>query len=210
MNLRPIAAFLILVSTAVAAPTPGSAQIAPDDAKKFIQSMGDQAIDILQQKATMSLEQREDKFREILKNAFAIPLIGRHVMGAYWPKATPQQQAQYLELFSEWIVKTYAIRFGGYSGEKFAVGDSKVNDQDKDVFVSTRIDRPNGKPSVAAAWRVRKIDAAPKIVDIQVDGVSMLVTHRSEFSAVGAQGGVNGIIESLKARIAKLQQTKSG
>ena len=192
MSLRPFAVLSFLLFAAVAAPAPAAAQVAPDDAKNFIQSMGDQAIAVLQQKA-MSLEQREEKFRDILSDGFAIPLIGRFVLGALWPKATPEQQTQYLSLFQEWIVKTYAIRFGGYSGEKFSVTDTRINGQDKDVFVGTRIDRPEGKP---------------KIVDIQVDGVSMLVTHRSEFSSVGTNGGMNAILTSLKARIAKLAQTK--
>ena len=208
MYLRPFAALSFLLAAFLAAPPPAAAQIAPDDAKKFIQGMGDHAIAILQQKS-MTLERREDQFRDILKDAFAIPLIGKFVMGNLWPKASPDQQTQYLGLFSEWIVKTYAIRFGGYSGEKFSVADTKINDQDKDVFVGTRIDRPEGKPPVMASWRVRAIDGKPKIVDIQVEGVSMLVTHRSEFSAVGSQGGVNAILDSLKQRIAKLQQQKS-
>lgn len=205
MYLRPFAALSLLIVAFLAAPPPAAAQIAPDDARKFIQGMGDRAIAVLQQKS-MSLEQRENQFRDILKDAFAIPLIGKFVMGTMWPKATPEQQAQYLGLFSEWIVKTYAIRFGGYSGEKFSVADTRVNGEDKDVFVATRIDRPEGKPPVMASWRVRAIEGKPKIVDIQVEGVSMLVTHRSEFSAVGTQGGVNAILDSLKQRIAKLQK----
>lgn len=206
MILRPFAVLSFLLIAAVAAPAPAAAQVAPDEAKKFIQSIGDHAIEVLQQK-TMSLEQREDKFRGILTDAFAIPLIGRFVLGTLWPKATPEQQTQYLALFQEWIVKTYAIRFGGYSGEKFSVTDTKTNEQDKDVFVGTRIDRPEGKPAVMASWRVRVVDGKPKIVDIQVEGVSMLVTHRSEFSAVGTNGGLNAILDSLKQRIAKLKQS---
>lgn len=209
MSLRPFAVLSFLLIAALGGPAPAQAQIAPEAAKTFIQSMGDQAIAILQQKS-MSLEQREDRFRDILADGFAIPLIGKFVLGSLWPKATPEEQALYLSLFQEWIVKTYAIRFGGYSGEKFSVTDTKINDQDKDVLVGTRIDRPEGKPSVMASWRVRQIDGKPKIVDIQVDGVSMLVTHRSEFSAVGTNGGMNAILNSLKQRIAKLQQQKAG
>lgn len=193
----------VAAAAILAVPRPGAAQIAPDDAKGFIQSMGNEAIKVLQQPGN-TLGQREERFRTILADGFAIPLIGKFVMGSFWAKATPAQQQEYLKLFSEWIVKTYAIRFGGYSGEKFNVVDTSVNAEDKDVFVGTRIDRPEGKPPVLAKWRVRPIDGKPKIVDVQVEGVSMLVTHRSEFAAVGAQGGVNGIIDSLKQRIAKL------
>lgn len=209
MTVRSLFKCLLVVAALASAPaglSTAQAQITPDDAKKFIQSMGDQAIQILsQQDATLA--QREDKFRDILRDGFAIPLIGQFVSGNYWKQATPDQQREYLTVFSEWIVKTYAIRFGGYSGEKFNVADTKINEQDKDVFVGTRIDRPAGKQPILATWRVRSIEGRPKIVDVQVDGVSMLVTHRAEFGSVGAQGGMNGIIDSLKGRIAKLAQT---
>ncbi len=204
MVLRSVLAALFVAALAVS-PISAQAQITPDGAKRFIQSMGDQAIEVLSQK-DVTLQQREDKFRGILSDGFAIPQIGQFVAGNYWKQANPEQQKEYLSIFSEWIVKTYAIRFGGYSGEKFAVADTKVNEQDKDVFVATRIDRPAGKQPILASWRVREIAGKPKIVDIQVDGVSMLVTHRSEFNSVGAQGGVAAIIDSLKGRIAKLAQ----
>jgi len=204
MIVRSLVSALFVAVATVAAPPAAVAQVAPDEARTFIQTMGDQAISVLSQKGN-DLAQREDKFRGILKDGFAIPLIGQFVMGNYWKQASPEQQQEYLQVFSEWIVKTYSIRFGGYSGEKFSVSDTRVNEQDKDVFVATRIDRPEGKAPIQASWRVRAIEGKPKIVDVQVDGVSMLVTHRSEFASVGAQGGVNGIISSLKGRIAKLQ-----
>jgi phospholipid transport system substrate-binding protein len=203
MNFRPLILSLLIAVAVVAAPRPSAAQIAPDEAKGFIQTMGNEAIKVLQQQGN-TLAQREEKFRDILADGFAIPLIGKFVMGSFWAKATPEQQSEYLKLFSEWVVKTYAIRFGGYSGEKFNVVDTNVNAEDKDVFVGTRIDRPQGKPPILAKWRVRPIEGKAKIVDVQVEGVSMLVTHRSEFAAVGAQGGVNAIIDSLRQRIAKL------
>jgi phospholipid transport system substrate-binding protein len=206
MVLRSVLAALFVAALGFAAAAPATAQISPDGAKKFIQSMGDQAIDVLSQKDA-TLQQREDKFRGILRDGFAIPQIGQFVAGNYWKQASPDQQREYLSTFSEWIVKTYAIRFGGYSGEKFSVADTKVNEPDKDVFVATRIDRPAGKQPILASWRVREIGGKPKIVDIQVDGVSMLVTHRSEFGSVGAQGGVGAITDSLKGRIAKLAQS---
>lgn len=205
MVLRSVLVALFVAVLGLAAAPPATAQITPDGAKQFIQSMGDQAIEVLSQKDA-TLQQREDKFRGILSDGFAIPQIGQFVAGNYWKQASPDQQREYLTIFSEWIVKTYAIRFGGYSGEKFSVADTRVNEQDKDVFVATRIDRPAGKQPIQASWRVREIAGKPKIVDIQVDGVSMLVTHRSEFNSVGAQGGVGAIIDSLKGRIAKLAQ----
>jgi len=105
-------ALFVAIGASVAGAGGAAAQISPDAAKQFIQSMGDQAIEVLQQKDA-TLEQREDRFRGILKDGFAIPQIGQFVAGTYWKQASADQQREYLNVFSEWIVKTYAIRFGG-------------------------------------------------------------------------------------------------
>ncbi len=73
----------------------------------------------------------------------------------------------------------------------------------KDVVVSTRIDRPSGPP-IAAEWRVRATDNRLRIIDVSVEGVSMVVTQRSEFASVIQRNGVEGLIEVLRAHTTKM------
>ncbi len=200
--LRPA----ILIAAIVAPLVFGGEARAQATASQFISVLGQQAISTLQSTAG-SLEQREQQFRGILAQNFDVPFIGRFVLGQHWRRATPQQQADYLALFEDFLVLTYSRRLGGYTGETLSiVGERPAND--RDTVVRTRIDRPSGAP-IDADWRVRLIDGHFKIIDIEVAGVSMALTQRSEFASVIGRNGLNGLIEVLRARAAKLSASPS-
>lgn len=167
----------------------------------FIEQLASQAIKVLSSQDG-SLKEREDKFRMLLRNDFAMNDIGRFVVGTYWRRMSPEQRTDYLDLFGEWILKTYSIRLGGYSGEQFQVLNTTPAGQ-HDVLVKTRIDKSAGN-GFNASWRVRKIDGGYKIIDIYVEGVSMAITQRSEFESILQRQGVDGLLGMLKDKVQKM------
>ena len=169
----------------------------------FIEQLASQAIKVLSS-PNGSLQEREDKFRTLLRNDFAMKDIGRFVVGTYWRRMNPEQREEYLKLFSEWVLKTYSIRLGGYSGEQFKVLSTSPAGQ-HDVLVKTRIDKSSGN-GFNASWRVRKIDGGYKIIDIYVEGVSMAITQRSEFESILQRQGVDGLIGMLKDKVKTMSQ----
>ena len=58
-------------------------------------------------------------------------------------------------------------------------------------------------------WRVRRIDQRFKIIDVVVEGVSMLVTQKAEFSAVLRQRGIDGLITILRSQLDRLDAAKA-
>src|SRR5690606_36917759 len=89
---------------ATAMPLPGAAEVSQqvvDGAAAFIADLADRAIAVLSLPDD-TLEQREDAFRQLLRQYFALDFIGRFVLAANWRRATPEQQQEYLALFSEW------------------------------------------------------------------------------------------------------------
>ena len=181
------------------------ASAAPDvtegEATAFIQQLGDRAITVLRASGT-TLEQREARMRALLRQSFDFPFLGRFVLGRHRRNATPEQRGDYQRLFGEYVLKVYTSRLGGYAGESFFILGARRAGK-SDVLVSTRIDRPSGPP-LSAAWRVRRIDNRPRIIDVMIQGVSMAVTQRSEFAAVIKRSGLEGLIEALRARTDKL------
>lgn len=167
----------------------------------FIQKLADQAINVLSTQ-NGSLKDREDQFRDLLRDDFAMEKIGRFVAGGFWRKMSEEQRSTYQKLFSEWVLKTYSARLGGYSGEQFKVIKKSAAGK-RDVIVHTRIQQNAGN-AFNANWRVRKLDDRYKIIDIYVEGVSMAVTQRSEFDAILRRHGVDGLISKLRNRLAKL------
>ncbi len=209
-NLQKFPLFLgIFLVTAVFALPDKSAAMAQDGATKpaeFIQGLADQAISVLSdQRGT--IDERQQKFRTVLRDDFAMKKIGRFAAGKYWRNMSTEQKRQYQNLFEEWILKTYSIRFGGYSGETvnvlrtFKAGAT-------DVFVRTRIDSSKRR-SLKVDWRVRRIDERYKIIDVVVEGVSMLVTQKAEFSSVLQQRGIDGLITILRSQLDRLAEAKA-
>lgn len=195
--VRP-ALLLVAVLAPLTLIAPAHAQ---STASQFISVLGQQAIGTLQS-TSGSLEQREQQFRRILAQSFDVAFIGRFVLGQHWRRASPQQRNDYLALFEDFLVLTYSRRLGGYSGETLSVvGERAANE--RDTVVRTRIVRPSGPP-IDADWRVRVIDGHFKIIDVEVAGVSMALTQRSEFASVVTRNGINGLIQVLQSRASKL------
>lgn len=173
-------------------------QARADNAEALIASLGDRALKVLVVDS-QSDEQRIEAFRGLLNEGFDLPLIGRYALGRYWRQATAGQKDEYGKLFEDFIVRTYAARLGQYSGETLKVDGSRTDDGD--TIVSSEIVRPD-KPAIRVDWRVRNTDAGPKIVDVVVEGVSMLLTQRDEFASViqRAGGNVEGLLVRLREK----------
>lgn len=201
-----VAATVAIAASLIGGPEPARAQAQNDQAGTFIATLANQALGILQQ-PNLTLEQREVLVRDLLRSGFDVAFIGRFVLGKHWATATNEQRDEYQRLFGEFVVKTYAARLGGYAGERFAI--TTVRDAgEKDSLVHTQIVRPAGPP-LECDWRVRVIDGQPRIIDVMVEGISMVVTQRSEFASVIQRTGVEGLLATLRAKTGRLSATQS-
>ena len=199
---------VLLCGALLAAPKPGHANDGanPDAAKEMIDSLANEAINILSDKE-ISLEQRQETFRDILREHFALDFIGRFAMAANWRRLSDAQKEEYRGLFSEYVLQTYSRRLESYSGEEFRI-ISAHGAAEGDVVVQTKIVPRQGEP-LEAGWRIRQMDGKLKIVDVVVGGVSMAVTQRQEFSSVIASRGIEGLFAALRSRVGPNSPKKS-
>ncbi len=179
------------------------AAAAPRDASTFVRDLGKEAIRVLSSKGE-SLAQREAKFQAILYDKFDVRTIGRFALGRYWRQASSEQKNDYLRLFGTYIAQDYSTKVGGYTGETLTI-DSETPLKNKiDVLVNTRITRPSGPP-IKITWRVRFRANGPRIIDVMVEGISMALTQRQQFSSVVSRYGLQGLLETLRARTTKVR-----
>jgi len=167
-------------------------------AQQTIQKMGEQAITFLGD-PSLSQDQKEKKFRQLLNKNFDMNTIGRFALGKNWRLANQAQKAEYLKLFKNLVVKVYSSRFKDYNGEGFDVVSYRDTGK-KDVTVTSYI-IPNSGSKVQVDWRVRNKEGNYQVVDVSIEGVSMSLTQRSDFSSVIQRGG--GDIEVLLDHLRK-------
>ncbi len=191
----------MLVMGLLVAPMKASAAPLEDGAKKFIDKLGADAIGVLS-KQDLSQADREKQFDRIFVGYFDVKTIGRFVLGKHWATATKAQQDEYMKLFKQMVVRIYSERFKEYTNEKIEVRNAVAKDK-RDVFVSSQIVFEGGRPPIAIEWRVRKKEEGYKVIDVSIEGVSMSVTQRSDFtSIVDSNGGdVEALLAQMRAKV---------
>ena len=167
-----------------------------DEAAKFVRRLGNEAIAILST-TNATDEQREERFRDLLDRGFAVDTIARFVLGRHWRTATPEERLEYRRLFRLYVLDTYASRLDGYAGETFDILKAQPINE-RDTMVSTQIIRTDGGPPIRVDYRVRQREEQYKVVDVQVEGVSLLKTQRSEFGSIIDREGFEGLVELLR------------
>ena len=120
----------------------------------------------------------------------------RLAVGRSWAQATPEQRARIVKEFRAMLVRTYAAAIEAYSGQTMNVLPVRMKPGDTDVTVRNRYVRP-GAPPLSIEYQMRNTASGWKIYDIVAEGVSLVLTYRSEFDAIVRQDGIEGLIRRL-------------
>jgi len=120
----------------------------------------------------------------------------RLAVGRAWAKATPEQKKTLVSEFRNMLVRTYSNAIGGYEGQTLKVLPSRGKQDPQDTTVRTQFLRA-GAPPLPIDFQMRKADNTWKVYDIAVEGVSLVLTYRSEFDAVVKQEGIEGLVKRL-------------
>ena len=177
-----------------------------DDSGDFVKALGDRAINLLTQ-SKVSDEQQETRFRLLLREGFAVDKIGRFVLGKYRRKATSEELDEFLKLFEDYIVSLYSSAFRNYSGETFAVSRVVKTRSARDTMVVTHINPETDPNPTKVVFQVRYSKDVYKILDVKIQGVSMIVTQRDEFTGfIRNNGGkVSALITALRKKTEALK-----
>jgi len=193
---------LIIASTSL---TTASDAIAAD-ANGFMNQLWGQTVEVLSNKVPRA--ERLMRFRQLFQADFDGPGIARFVLGRYWRSASEQEQQEYLKLFEDYVVFVYGTRLSNFNGETFKMLGSRTDESG--TIVSTDIISPSGEAPIKVDWRLIADHGSFKINDVIIEGISMLVTQRSEFASVIQRHGgqVGGLLELMRerARIASAAQ----
>jgi len=175
------------------------AAVSADAAQALIENVGVEVLAVLRDPA-LDNPQKFNRLVALLDGPIDLEIIARLILGRHWRSASEAQQAEYLELFRAFALDNLASRLHVYDGQDFEiVGAQAVNE--RDAVVATRV-TGGGRPPLKVDWRVRERDDGDLVaIDVIVEGVSLIVTQRSEFSAVIERRGMDGLLAELRQRV---------
>ena len=123
----------------------------------------------------------------------------RLAVGRAWARAAPEQRNKLVEEFRRMLVRTYSSAISAYEGQTMKVLPVRMKPGDSEVTVHNQYIRAGGTP-LPVDYAMHKTAEGWKIYDITVEGVSLVLTYRSEFDALVKQSGIDGLIKRLEEK----------
>jgi phospholipid transport system substrate-binding protein len=180
---------LAVIAGFSAGPRPAAADEAP---VAFIRTLGAQAVSVI--RSPMPLFEKAAYFDQLVRQDFDLTGICRFVLGPYWRISSPAERQQFCDGFADRMVRFYGRELAQSGDGDFVVTGSRTDPAG--VIVTSQIVRPQA-PAIAVDWRFGVSDGQYKIEDVAIDGVSMVLTERSEIATQIARDG--GQVEMLLA-----------
>ena len=154
---------------------------------------------------TVTTEQSSESIRKetdtIIDQYFDYPLISRFAAGNAWRKATKAERKEYMDAFREVLLTLAETQFEYLQNLEYTPG-KVVPKGPKLVIVSGMVSDKTGEfPDAQVAWRVSTpAGKPPRIIDIEVENISMLITQQQENTAViNSNGGsFQALIDTLR------------
>ncbi|WGF86230.1 MlaC/ttg2D family ABC transporter substrate-binding protein [Marinivivus vitaminiproducens] len=177
---------------------PGVARAAPsaDQAASFIRSLADDLLKLLT--SNLSGAELRKEISGLIVRATNVDLIGRLVLGRYVRTATPQQLQEYQQLFADYVLRSTVDRLQQYDGNTYEVTGAR-GVTDTDALVDTAITRTGSAP-LRVVWRLRETEGRFAVIDVVVEGISLVVTQRDEFASVIQRNGFDGLLAQLRSQ----------
>ena len=199
---RPVArrAVLALLAGAAAlplAPRPAAA-LSAGQAESFVKELIAEVTALLESGGAAQAQMAG--FRRLFARRAATPQIVRFVMGVAWRDMSAPQQAAMQDAFLDYVARVYGDLLQEYKGQTIEV--RKVQDFGRKGVLVISVAKGQGVEDVAVEWLVSdRAGNGPQLIDVTIEGLSMLQSQRQEFAAMLERrgGDVDRLIADLKS-----------
>ena len=135
---------------------------------------------------------------EIAYERFDMYTMSRLVLGRSWKKFSKAQRKDYIAEFKEYLANNYGNRINRYDEETVEILGTR-DEPRGDVTVQTRI--VGGEFEDARVdYRMRQRDGAWKVIDVIIEGISMVSNFRDQFREVLSRGGPDHLLAKLREK----------
>jgi phospholipid transport system substrate-binding protein len=165
--------------------------------KELIRQTVDEVVAILQDPALDDQERRK-RIEALAYERFHFDTVSRLVLGRGWRRFSESQRQEFMEEFRTLLSRSYGERINRYEQEQVEI--LKVRDEPRgDVTVVTRI-QGGAADGIEIAYRMRKRDESWGVIDVAVEGTSLVSNYKSQFKELLGNGSPADLLERLRKK----------
>jgi phospholipid transport system substrate-binding protein len=157
-----------------------------------------QGVEILKNAKLDNQKQRTqviDELRQVVYPLFDFNEMGKRSLGANWRRLNPQQQQEFISVFTALLEKTYADQIDLYDGQKVVYASESI--EGEYAQVDSRIIDKNGQ-TYSVIYRLHKVGGRWKIYDVVAENISLVNNYRSQFNRVIAKSSFEELLKIMK------------
>jgi len=163
----------------------------------------DKVLDVLRDpalKAESAKKAKKDRLRAISEKMFDFTELSKRTLARNWSKFNPEQQKEFVELYTSLLEDAYVNKIMAYTDEKI-VFSKEVALTEKTVEVQSTVLRKN--EDIPIYYRVIMKDGSWRVYDIVVEGISLINNYRSQFRELLANKPPESLLETLRKKVGK-------
>ena len=191
MKIKKISFILLLYFVSLT----NSYSVEPD---VFVQSTVNRASKILTD--NISKEKKIKELQNIAKETVDITGIGFYTLGSIRKILSNEQKIEYVKLFEEYFLKSFASRLAEYTNPEIDVFGKEILNENYTI-VKSLLKGTNDRPEVKIDWRIyTKNPNNPLIRDLIIEGLSLARTQKEEFASILSSNDqdINVLFKTLK------------
>ena len=167
----------------------------PNDPSELLRSIWDAVIKVLKNE-DIEPEAKEKEIYKIITPVFDFTLMGKLALGkTHWPKLTGPQSEKFTQLFTKHIKDSYCEKISLYTDEK-AYLNPAIRKKKGIILIPMKL--MSKDRNIDMLYKLRMVDKQWKIYDVEIQGVSIILTYRSQFNEILHKGTVKDILSQLE------------
>jgi len=194
---RTAAAILVAVVSGLAAPGVRAATESEAGARAVIAETVDEVLAVLRDKS----RPKEDRIRsleQIVYGRFDLYVMSRLVLARNWKRFSDEQKEQYVAEFKQYLTNSYGNRIERYDQQEVEIVGEREEPRG-DVVVQTKILGGEFEGALVD-YRLRKQDSDWRVIDVIIEGISMVSNYRDQFKSIVSSGGPELLLKKLKEK----------
>jgi phospholipid transport system substrate-binding protein len=190
-------AILAVALSCLVAPGVRAATEAEAGARAVIAETVEEVLAVLRDES-ISTQGRIRSIEEIVYGRFDLDVMSRLVLARNWKRFSEEQKAEYVKEFKRYLTNSYGNRLERYDQQTVEIVGQREEPRG-DVVVKTKV--VGGEFEGAFVdYRLRKQTGDWRVIDVVIEGISMVSNYRDQFKAIVSSGGPELLLEKLREK----------
>lgn len=170
----------------------------------------DAVLDVMKDKSLSAPEksrERRDKMKALISVRFDFREMSKRSLARHWKKRSPEEQDEFVDLFSDLLQHTYISKIEKYTDEKINYNKEVIRKKGKYSIVKTTI--LSKDITIPIDYRLIRKGDDWMIYDVLVEGVSLISNYRSQYNNILSRKSYAELIQKMKDKLEKITAPES-